>query len=166
MKQYVNDPAGYATNLRLRQGTNLTLINQGIVANIAIGGATEAANTVTIVVDRPHGLKPGDAVTVGGGILAAGYAGVWTVLTVPTAFSYTYTNPTAGLAASTAAGTSTQGCDVYFDTSAIASRLNTSLPGTVPDGSRIAAGGGQVQFTNAPIIWLRAQLQTFLEIQP
>lgn len=56
--------------------------------------------------------------------------------------------------------------DVYFDTSGNASRLNGTVAGAVPQGTKIAANGGQVQFTSAPTIFLRAASQTTVEIQP
>jgi hypothetical protein len=167
MKWLVNDPVGNATNLRARTGANLTLVNQGGSAVIAIGALTEVGNVCTFVLttDIP-GLAAGQAITIAG-VVAAGYNGSF----ICTAYNHatltgTYTNPTAGLGNSTGAGTLTQGCDVYLDTSGAGARLNGSAPGNVPDGTRIAAGGGQVQFTSAPVIFLRAAVQTVIEVQP
>lgn len=56
--------------------------------------------------------------------------------------------------------------DIFFDTSGAAARLNASVPGSTPDGTKIAANGGQVQFTDAPLIYLRSATQTTLEVQP
>lgn len=169
MKWFVNAPDGMATRLTGRKGTNLTIVNQGPSAIVATGGATEAGNTVTLNLSAPiSGLIVGSIVKVVPSIAAdSGYAGAFRILTIDaTSKVLTLTNPTAGLAASTAAITVILGCDVYFDTSAQGSRLNAAPGGAVPDGTLIAAGGGQVQFTNAPEIWLRAQLQVSVEIQP
>ncbi len=65
-----------------------------------LGGATEDGNTVTISTGAAgpvHRLQPGDVVTISG-VLVAGYNGTWTVDTVPTTRSFTYTNPATGLA--------------------------------------------------------------------
>lgn len=176
MKQLVNSPDGYATNLAGRKGTNLTLVNQGGSSAVAAAAATEAGNVVTIVPTNPiPNLQAGQAIQING-IVPSGYNGSFIITSVAANGNFTYFNPVSGLGASTVAGTATQGCDVYFDTSAVSSRLNTSkpsgvvagnnVPGDVPDGTKIAAGGGQVQFTNAPIIWLRAAVQTTIEVQP
>lgn len=169
MKWIVNAPDGYATNLKARAGTNLTLVNQGGSAAIAVAAATQAGNITTITPTNPiPNLQPGQAVTISG-VLPAGYNGSFgPILSVNAATgAFTFSNPANnGAAASTAAGTATQGCDVYFDTNAVATRLNSSFPGATPDGTRIAAGGGQVQFTDAAIIWMRAAVQTTIEVQP
>jgi len=64
-------------------------------------GATESGNTVTITTNAPHGLVAGQSVLVAG-VGVAGYNGPFTVLTVPSPASFTYTdpNPNSGLAAS------------------------------------------------------------------
>ncbi len=65
----------------------------------SVGGATEDGNVVTIAVSAAHTLQPGDVVTIAG-VGVAGYNGTWTVDTIPTSRSFTFTNPTAGLARS------------------------------------------------------------------
>ena len=76
-------------------------------ANIAASnGATETGNTVTITTTVPHGLVVGQAVTIAG-VGVAGYNGTFTVASVPSATTFTYTNPNPGLPPSgggTAAG--------------------------------------------------------------
>lgn len=70
---------------------------QAIVASPL--GATEAGTTVTITTINPHGLNPGQSVNISG-VGVAGYNGVnITVLTTPTAYTFTYTAG-AGLAPS------------------------------------------------------------------
>lgn len=65
----------------------------------SLGGATEDGNTVTIATGNAHTLQVGDAVTIAG-VAVAGYNGAWVVESVPTSRSFTYTNPTSGLARS------------------------------------------------------------------
>ena len=62
-------------------------------------GATESVNTVTITTTAPHGFTAGQTVTIAG-VGVAGYNGSFVVASVPTATSFTYTDPTAGLGAS------------------------------------------------------------------
>jgi hypothetical protein len=62
-------------------------------------GATESGNTVTITTTAAHNLAVGNTVTISG-VGVGGYNGTFTVASVPTATTFTYTNPTAGLAAS------------------------------------------------------------------
>jgi hypothetical protein len=63
------------------------------------GGAMEVGNTVTIATGATgavHTLQPGDTVTIAG-VANAGYNGTFTVASVPTTRSFTYTNPISGL---------------------------------------------------------------------
>lgn len=55
--------------------------------------------------------------------------------------------------------------DVYVDRSA--DRLNATLTGAVPDGMKIANGGGQLQWPNFPgTLWFRAAAKTSIEVVP
>lgn len=57
--------------------------------------------------------------------------------------------------------------DVYIDTDP--SRLNASLPGAVPSGTKLAAAGGQIQiaaFFTSGVIYARAAAQVTIEVQP
>jgi phage tail sheath protein FI len=69
-----------------------------VAISAAPAGATEAANVVTITTAAPHGFNPGDTVTIAG-VAVPGYNGTIVVATV-TATTFTYNNPTTGLAAS------------------------------------------------------------------
>jgi hypothetical protein len=60
-------------------------------------GLTESGNTVTVRTAAAHNRSPGDIVIIAGAGVAA-YNGTYTIDSVPTARSFTYTNPTAGLA--------------------------------------------------------------------
>ncbi|MBK9711260.1 MAG: hypothetical protein IPO81_08010 [Kouleothrix sp.] len=67
-----------------------------------LGGADETGNNVTIstgATGSAHTLQPGDTVTISG-VAAAGYNGTWAVTSVPNSRTFTYTNPTSGLARS------------------------------------------------------------------
>ena len=66
------------------------------VAAVAVPGATESGNTVTITTTAAHGFLPGQLVNVTG--VAAGYNGVFEIMTVPSTTTFTYESPTTGLA--------------------------------------------------------------------
>jgi phage tail sheath protein FI len=66
---------------------------------IAAAGATEVGNTVTITTTAAHGFNPGDTVLISG-VGVNDYNGAWLVATAPTATTFTFSHPTAGLAAS------------------------------------------------------------------
>lgn len=56
--------------------------------------------------------------------------------------------------------------DVYFDTSASASRINGFSSTGIPSGTKIDANGGQITFDRAPDnLWVRAATQTTIEVQ-
>jgi hypothetical protein len=64
-----------------------------------ISGATESGSTVTITTTAPHLFVAGQQVVIAGvGVL--GYNGTFTITSVPTATTFTYTASTTGLAAS------------------------------------------------------------------
>ena len=59
---------------------------------------------VTVTTTAPHGLTVGQSITIAG-VAPAGYNGVFTVTSVPSNVSFTYTDPTTGLAPATTPGT-------------------------------------------------------------
>ena len=61
-------------------------------------GATESGTTVTITTTTAHNLVAGESVTIAG-VGVTGYNGTFTIVSVPTTNTFTYTD-TAGLAAS------------------------------------------------------------------
>jgi len=63
------------------------------------GGAEETGNTVTIALPNPHTLQVGDIVTIAG-VGVAAYNGTYTVTSIPSSRSFTYTNPASNLAVS------------------------------------------------------------------
>jgi hypothetical protein len=72
-----------------------TTQNAGIVAGT--GGATESGTTVTITTTGSHWLGVGENVIVTG-VGVGGYNGTWTVASVPSATTFTYTAASSGLA--------------------------------------------------------------------
>lgn len=55
--------------------------------------------------------------------------------------------------------------DVYVDSDY--QRLNATVQGAAPDGTKLAANGGQLQVTDYPgLLWVRAATQTTIEVQP
>jgi autotransporter-associated beta strand protein len=70
----------------------------GIPIAAAPGGASEVGATVTIKTTFPHNLAAGSRVHITG--LPAGYDGVFTISSVPTSTTFTYTDTVTGLAAS------------------------------------------------------------------
>src|SRR6185436_12299714 len=94
----------------------------------SVTGATESGNTVTLTTTAPTGLVVGQSVVVSG-VGVAGYNGTFTVTSTPTPTSFTYTNPTAGLAnsggGSTGVGATESGTTVTIST------------GTTPHGFQV-----------------------------
>ncbi len=119
-----------------------------------LSGASEVGNTVTIQTRAAHGLQVGQSVTLDG-VLVGGYNGTWTVTGVPTTTSFTYENPTAGLAASgggqvytvttTAAALITAANGGAGDFAAVAALVTATASGTTT--GRLA-GVGNTPFTN------------------
>src|SRR4029079_285 len=81
-------------------GTSCGASTQRTIA-AAPGGATESGNVVTITTTAALSidLAPGARVTISG-VANTAYNGTFQILDTPTTTSFTYTNPTAGLAAS------------------------------------------------------------------
>ena len=66
---------------------------------IATGGATESGTTVTITTTAAHGFKTGQTVQILA-VPVGGYNGSFTIVSVPTTTTFTYTSTKTGLAAS------------------------------------------------------------------
>ncbi|MGH9763217.1 MAG: beta strand repeat-containing protein, partial [Blastocatellia bacterium] len=62
-------------------------------------GATESGSTVTITTTAAHGFVTGETVVIAG-VGVAGYNGTFTIASVPTTTTFTYTDGTSGLASS------------------------------------------------------------------
>ena len=76
-------------------------IPQGAATNSAL---TEAGNVVTVTTSTNHNLFVGQSITIAG-VVPAGYNGNYTVTSVPTATTFTYTDAVTGLANATTFGT-------------------------------------------------------------
>src|SRR5262249_61760728 len=68
----------------------------GGTVTLTAPGLPEVGNTVTVRPGAAHGRSVGDTVVITGAG-NAGYNGTFAVASVPSARSFTYTNPTAGL---------------------------------------------------------------------
>jgi hypothetical protein len=117
--QYTNPTSGLATS-------------GGGTVTLAAPGATESGNTVTISTAAAHGRSVGDVVVIAG-VGVSGYSGTFTITAVPTARTFQYTNPTAGLANSGGG------------TSSFSSPFQVRIGGT--DSAVI--GGSGLAYTNA-----------------
>ncbi|HXZ56714.1 MAG TPA: M12 family metallo-peptidase, partial [Gaiellaceae bacterium] len=87
---------GYAPSATIQP---LTVAIGAAPSSTQMGGLTEDGNTVTVATGSTgatHTLQTGDVVTISGAG-NAGYNGTWTVTSVPSSRSFTYTNPTSGL---------------------------------------------------------------------
>ena len=69
----------------------------GGTITLAAPGLTESGNSVTVRTVAAHGRSVGDLVVISGAGVA-GYNGTWAIDSVPSARSFTFTNPAAGLA--------------------------------------------------------------------
>jgi hypothetical protein len=67
-----------------------------VTAAITGTGATESGTTVTITTVVPHDFKVGNTITIAG--VGTGYDGTWTITSIPSATTFTYTATTSGLA--------------------------------------------------------------------
>jgi hypothetical protein len=68
------------------------------IASSTKNGATESGNTVTVTTNSAHGLVAGQTVLIAGFSGAySGYNGTFTVASVPTTTTFTYTDSTTGL---------------------------------------------------------------------
>jgi hypothetical protein len=77
----------------------MTAINLKRTIAASPTGATESGNTVTITTTAAHGFNVGSPVTIAG-VGVAGYNGTFTITAITSTTKFTYTDATAGLAAS------------------------------------------------------------------
>jgi hypothetical protein len=117
-------------------------------------GATESGNTVTITTSSAHGLVTGQAVLIAGftGVYA-GYNGTYTLASVPSTTTFTYTDPTSGLGKSgsgtvTGYGLTESGSTVTVWTT-VAHDLAINEPVTI-SGAGVAGYNGTFTITSLP----------------
>lgn len=88
------------------------------VPNVAIAGspagATEVGTTVTITTALAHGFLVGEQVVISG-IAISGYNGTFTITSVPTPTSFTYTSGLTGLPSSGGGAAGVPGINARFD---------------------------------------------------
>ncbi len=106
----------------------------GLATNNAI---TESSNTVTVNTLDPHGFSVGDTVYMSGNTVSAynstftinensaTWSGGWTILSVPTTKSFTFTHASSGLSASGAPGITDFG---WLETATMVEMNSTSSP--------------------------------------
>ena len=116
-----------ATNLNLNPD-NSYLGEKGWSNPPAITAATESGNVVTITTATATGLSVGNLTTISG-VGVAGYNGTFTVTSVASDTSFTYTDSNAGLAASSG---------------------GTVFGSIFTDGNSGGSGGGISQFQSQP----------------
>lgn len=62
--------------------------------------------------------------------------------------------------------TNSSATDIYYDVQLSGTGLNSTAPGVIPIGTKIASGGGTVYFEDAPReLWVRAITQAVLDVQ-
>lgn len=115
------------------------------IALASANGITESGNTVTVNTLEPHRFSAGDTVYMSGNTVAAynstftdtgsstAWSGGWTILTVPTTKSFTFTHASSGLATSGAPGITD------FSWLASASMVQMNDTGSPQDGRIIQA---------------------------
>ena len=121
-------------------------IASNLPATIRNTGATESGTTVTITMAAgttlPGTFKAGSSVTIAG-VTVAGYNGTFTVASVPSATTFTYTNPTSGLANS-GNGTVTS-ADIVAGASETGSTVTITMGsaylGSITAGSSVTIAG-------------------------
>jgi hypothetical protein len=77
---------------------NAAASGQRYANNVPASALAVSAGTVTVTTNAPHGLAAGQSVTISG-VTPVGYNGVYTIATVPTATTFTYSSATTGTSA-------------------------------------------------------------------
>jgi autotransporter-associated beta strand protein len=106
-------------------------------------GATESGSTVTITTTATHGFQVGETVQISG-VAAVAYNGTFTITSVPTANSFTYTSTTLGLPSS--------GGGVVSLLTPVYGALRASSGSSVWAGPIQLVGGGNAPITNEVVI--------------
>jgi len=124
---------------------SLSTVGYNNIIGASPTGATEAGNTVTITTTAAHGFEVGQIVQING--VSAGYNGTFTITSVPTPTTFTYTDSTAGLAA-TGGGTASIGGTVYVSQvgNVYTIQLGGTLLGTFPAGLSATGACGTTAF--------------------
>src|ERR1051326_1594435 len=120
--------------IAFRLGSTPTGANIGLASPPAI---SESGNTVTVNTLEPHRFAVGDTIYMSGNTVAAynstftddgnssAWSGGWTILTVPTSTSFTFTHASSGLAVSGAPGITDYG---WLTSASMSNMSDTSSP--------------------------------------
>ncbi|HLX62872.1 MAG TPA: C25 family cysteine peptidase [Planctomycetota bacterium] len=121
--------------------TNFPLIGSVASNNVvsSVSAATEATNTVTVTTAANHLLVVGQSVTIAG-MFPNEYNGTFVVQTVPSATTFTYSDPVANLAAASTLGTVTPANSAIAGTNtSFTSQLNIGDVVTVAGATPVSA---------------------------
>ncbi len=167
--------------IRRARGSNVTFVNKATtlsatIAAPAASGATRSNGISTITTTAAHGFLAGQVVVISG-VSDASFNGTFSILSVPTATTFTYSQRgLADVAAATAGnGTATAGDGVFL--SADRAELEgwpfvytnvANAGGFLGDGLPLLAGAAPLQWANFPgVVWARSPRDTDkLEVLP
>jgi hypothetical protein len=96
--------ADFGAQVNIVNPTGITPVFATVNIAAAFEQPAPTPNIVQVTTATPHGLFQGEEISIQG-VVTATYNGIWSVLTVPDQFTFTYFNPTAGLVPQGAAGT-------------------------------------------------------------
>ena len=165
----VTKPSGNAGNTTFTYTDTTGLTSPatvtGATATIATPGATESGNTVTITTTASNTgkLTAGDTVSVVG-VGLSGYNGNYTIATIPTSTTFTYTDPTSGLAAS-GAGTVGDTSITGASESGTTVTLNLTAAPSVPVGVGSSITVASVSPTTYNGTWMVTAVPTSTSLQ-
>jgi hypothetical protein len=124
-------------------------------------GATESGTTVTITTTAAHGMVAGQQVTIAG-VTNTSYNGTYTIVSAPTATTFTYTSASSGLTGSGAGSATPLGLCGQFPTvkwaynaSTNGGKMKTS-PVLSLDGAKIAFVEGSASGSKLQVLTLDA----------
>lgn len=100
----LNVPFSYAITATGNPQSYGATPNLGPVPPIANSALSESGSTATVTTSVAHNLTVGQSITIAG-VVPGGYNGIYTVTSVPTATTFTYTAASIALAPATTAGT-------------------------------------------------------------
>ncbi len=132
------DMPGGTITLNGNSWLNAGTIEATAAAN-PIATATQVSSTVTITTTAPHGFSGGQRVVIAG-VSVAGYNGVFTISSVTSATTFTYTNTVTGLAAS-GGGTAKVGGNLDFRSTAAGAPAWTSSTTVSVDAGTLTVTG-------------------------
>ena len=145
----VASAAGRSFFLATDSGVRYAPFGNPAAAGVTVTSATQVGPTVTVTTAAPHGLAPGQPVTVGG-VSVAGYDGTFVVAAAPSATTFTYVSEAVALA--DGAGGATGGRPHALRLTPVADTI-TSV-GVTPAGGLVAvtAGGPAAVGTGLPTV--------------